>query len=337
MTRFSSACIVRRRSGATALGVVLTLGGCSEAPLPEEAPSLSDDGVSFVVFGDQPYSDADVEAFPGLVAEVNETGAPFVIHVGDIKGGSAACTDSIVVGRREMYRAFEAPMAFTPGDNEWTDCHRAGDDPLERLALLRTAFFGEEGLPLPEGAVVQGGPSGDGSEFVENIRWVHEGIVFATAHVVGSANGLEDYDGRTEADDQEVARRSDAVGRWVEETFGEARRIDASAVVIAAHADVRFDRAARGDTPAEYRHFLEPLEAGARAFEGPVLLLQGDTHSCVFDQPAFDEGSEPLDNFWRLRVAGGEQQTGWFAVTLRPDAATPIEVRPRMLRGICGL
>ena len=335
MIRFSSPRVVRRRSGAAVLGVILTLGGCS-AP-PEEAPTDREDGVSFVVFGDQPYTDADVDAFPGVVAEVNETGAPFVIHVGDIKGGSAACTDAVVVGRREMYRGFAAPMAFTPGDNEWTDCHRAGGRPLERLAFLRDAFFGDDGLPFPPGAVVQGGPSGDGSEFVENIRWVHEDVVFATAHVVGSMNGLEEFEGRREEDDAEVARRSEAVGRWVEATFGEARRIDAAAVVVAAHADVRFDRVARGDAPAEYRHFLEPLEAGARAFDGPVLLLQGDTHSCVFDRPAFDEGAGPLENFWRLRVAGGELQTGWFSVTLRPGSATPIEVRPRMLRGVCTL
>ncbi len=35
-------------------------------------------------------------------------------------------------------------LVYTPGDNEWTDCHRSNNgkyDPLERLAALRNGFF----------------------------------------------------------------------------------------------------------------------------------------------------------------------------------------------------
>lgn len=327
-----------RRQLALAL---LVLAACADT-VTEEPPATPQEGISFVVFGDQPYSDADVAAFPGVVAEVNETDTPFVIHVGDIKGGSAACTDSVVTGRREMYRGFAAPMVFTPGDNEWTDCHRAGGSPLERLAFLREAFWGSDGLPLPSGTTQQGALSsaaGEGlhGEFVENVRWVHENVVFATAHVVGSENAAEDFDGRTEADDSEVRRREAAVAAWVDETFAHAQELGADAVVIAAHADVRFDRAARGGQDPAYTHFLAPLEAGASSFDGPVLLLQGDTHSCLFDKPVFGPDQEPLDNFWRLRVAGGDNQTGWFMVNLRPGDEDAVRVAPRMLRGVCRL
>ena len=316
--------------------VTLLLAVCAASCAPEAPPPAAPaDGVSFVVFGDQPYTDRDVATFPGLIAEVNETDVPFVIHVGDIKGGGDACTDSVVVGRREMYRGFDAPMAFTPGDNEWTDCHRAGGNPLERLNFLRDAFYGPEGLPAPEGAVSQGGAGGAYDAFVENLRWVHDGVVFATAHVVGSENGAEDFDGRTADDDAEVERRSEAVAAWVDATFEEAARLGADAVVIAAHADVRFDVAARGPQAAPFRHFLGPLEAGARAFDGPVLLLQGDTHSCLFDQPRFAPDRDAPPNFWRLRVPGGGNQTGWILVTLRPGADSPVTPVPRMLRGSC--
>lgn len=320
---------------------LLALAACVDSSA-QEAPPTPEEGISFVVFGDQPYSDADVAAFPGVVAEVNETGTPFVIHVGDIKGGSAACTDSVVTGRRDMYREFDSPMVFTPGDNEWTDCHRAGGSPLERLAFLRDAFWGADGLLLPTGTVHQGRvhPSsgvGPHAEFVENVRWVHGNVVFATAHVVGSDNAAEDFEGRTEADDAEVERREAAVAAWIEATFAEARELNADAVVIAAHADVRFDRAARGGQDPAYAHFLQPLEAGTRSFDGPVLLLGGDTHSCLFDKPAFGPGQEPLENFWRLRVAGGDSQTGWFMVNLRPGDEDAVRVAPRMLRGVCRL
>ncbi|MDT8369899.1 MAG: hypothetical protein RQ745_11875 [Longimicrobiales bacterium] len=316
--------------------LLATLTACVDSSA-QEIPTMPTEGVSFVVFGDQPYIDADLAAFPGLVAEVNATGTPFVIHLGDIKRGGTACTDSVIVGRRELYRGFRAPVAFTPGDNEWADCHRGGDAPLERLAFLREAFYGAEGLPLPPGVVRQGGGEGPYAEFVENLRWVHRNVVFATAHVVGSDNGRDDFDDRTEADDAEVVRREAAVRAWVEETFDEARRIGADAVVIAEHADLRFDRAARSRQDPAFTHLLEPLEAGARAFDGPVLLLQGDLHSCFFDKPVFHRGEEPLDNFWRLRVSGGPMQTGWFMVNIRPDEPDAVRVAPRMLRGFCRL
>lgn len=290
-----------------------------------------------MVFGDQPYSDRDVATFPGVIAEVNATDVPFVIHVGDIKAGGDACTDSVVTARRELYRRFDAPMVFTPGDNEWTDCHRAGDAPLERLAFLREAFYGGEGLPLPDGAVSQGEATGPHAEFVENVRWSRDGVVFATAHVVGSNNGRAPFDGRTDADDAEVARREAAVAAWVNETFAEAARTAADAVVIAAHADVRFDVAARGEPHPAFAHFLDALESGARSFDGPVLLLQGDTHSCLFDRPRFSPDEAAPDNLWRLRAPGGANQTGWLLVTLRADSATPVVVTPRMLRGTCRL
>jgi hypothetical protein len=329
--------IGRSRPRIAPLAACVLLAACV-APASTPPPSAPSDGVSFVVFGDQPYTDQDVQTFGGLVEEVNQADVPFVIHVGDIKAGGDACTDALLIGRRELYRAFDPPMAFTPGDNEWTDCHGAGGNPLGRLAFLRDAYFvGPEALPLPDGAVSQARGEGPHGEFVENVRWIHGNVVFATAHVVGSDNARGDYSGRTAADDAAVARREAAVAAWVEQTFEEAERIGADAVVIAAHADVRFDVAARGEQAAPFRHFLAPLEAGVLKFGGPVLLLQGDTHSCLFDQPRFAPDREPPANFRRLRVPGGANQTGWLMVTLRPGDDAPVSVTPRMLRGACRL
>ena len=45
---------------------------------------------------------------------------------------------------REQFDRFEMPLLYTPGDNEWTDCHRpaAGTyNPLERLDAVREAFL----------------------------------------------------------------------------------------------------------------------------------------------------------------------------------------------------
>ena len=40
--------------------------------------------------------------------------------------------------------SFTSALVYTPGDNEWTDCHRllAGAyDPLDRLHFIRTHYF----------------------------------------------------------------------------------------------------------------------------------------------------------------------------------------------------
>ena len=42
-------------------------------------------------------------------------------------------------------------VVLTPGDNEWTDCHRvaAGEyQPLERLAKLREVFYPVPGMTI---------------------------------------------------------------------------------------------------------------------------------------------------------------------------------------------
>lgn len=67
----------------------------------------------------------------------------FVVHDGDVESGSSLCDDETFVLRKECFDAFAHPFVFVPGDNEWTDCHRAnngGYDPLERLARGSPAF-----------------------------------------------------------------------------------------------------------------------------------------------------------------------------------------------------
>ena len=54
-----------------------------------------------------------------------------------------ALRDAVFQNRFDLFNEFRAPFIFVPGDNEWTDCHRAnngGYDPLERLERLWTMF-----------------------------------------------------------------------------------------------------------------------------------------------------------------------------------------------------
>src|SRR3954471_9391447 len=143
--------------------------------------------VHYAVIGDTPYGDAQIADFPGDVAEINaDPDVSLTLHVGDIKNGSSLCDTSYFELIRKDFDGFADPFVYTPGDNEWTDCHRAnngGYQPTERLDAIRRTFFPVHGRTLgrsAEAVVYQS------DAYPENVRWAQSGVTFAVAHVVGS-------------------------------------------------------------------------------------------------------------------------------------------------------
>jgi hypothetical protein len=118
---------------AVALTLALAAGHAAAAPF------------TFVAIGDMPYRvPDDYGRLERLIAAVNKAAPAFTVHVGDIKSGSTPCSDESFQKVKGYFDSFEEPLVYTPGDNEWTDCHRpaaGGFDPLERLAKLRSMFF----------------------------------------------------------------------------------------------------------------------------------------------------------------------------------------------------
>ena len=101
---------------------------------------------SFVALGDLPYGDTRrVEnRYLKLIYSINARSPAFSIHVGDFKTGSSECSDAEFKKQFEYFNLFQNALIYTPGDNDWTDCHRfigAFDNPLERLRALRGRFF----------------------------------------------------------------------------------------------------------------------------------------------------------------------------------------------------
>ena len=75
-------------------------------------------------------------------------------------------------------------------------------NPLERLQALRATFY-KPGLSLgkqPLSLLNQSATTPAFAKFVENQRWVHQGVVFATLHIVGSNNNFEVRDPRAVAE-----------------------------------------------------------------------------------------------------------------------------------------
>src|SRR5207342_425963 len=109
---------------------------------------------SFAAIGDVPYEPVangrqvyPVPQYEHVIAHINsDPSIEFTIHIGDIKAGNTLCEDAVYFANFAYFNTFVNPVIFTPGDNEWTDCHRAnngGMNPLDRLALIRGLFFSD--------------------------------------------------------------------------------------------------------------------------------------------------------------------------------------------------
>lgn len=287
------------------------------APLEADA-----DPITFVALGDMPYNlPEDNYRFARLIDAINHAKPAFSVHVGDIKGGGSPCTDAAFRKIYNDFARFEAPLIYTPGDNEWTDCYRksAGRyDPLERLAALRKLFF-PDGNSLGKIKLPMKLQSDDPNyaEFVENRRWSMDGVLFATLHVVGSNNNL----GRDNRMDEEFRSRNRATRAWLDDTYAEAVRSGAKVLVLFMQADPLLEYPFPVRTG--FNDLIAALELHAGAWRKPTLLVHGDTHQFYVDRPLRPVGeSERLLGFVRLEVPGASTVEA-VRVTIDPDLPQP--------------
>jgi hypothetical protein len=317
-----------RAAGLGAVGLGMTgLGN------PARAQPAAAGAVDFIALGDMPYG-PDLMAGPvyrSLIDRINHLGLPFAIHVGDFKDGNAACSDAEYQRQWQHFQRFAGALVYTPGDNDWLDCHRRGDDPLARLQALRRRFFAEaQSLgqrPIPLERQPDSMPAH--AAYRENQRWQHQGVVFATFHTVGPTNGFHADSAAVRA---EAQWREAANSAWIADSFGLARCSGARALVLATQAEsLAYDRrdgprraSLRPDYPA-IAHALLPL---ADAAPHPVLLVHGDTHVFTFDRPFETAQGRPITNLWRLQVFG-EPQVHAVQVRVQPELASmPFDCAP---------
>jgi hypothetical protein len=280
----------------------------------------------FVALGDMPYKIPDDYAkFDRLIQAINAAKPVFSIHVGDIKSGGSPCSDENFRKVFDQFATFEQPLVYTPGDNEWTDCHRqqAGAyDPLERLAKVRQMFFpdpaqslGRAKLPVESQARAMPDKF---AKYVENARFAHNGVLFATVHVVASNNNFEPGAPETA---MEHFERDAANVAWIDDTFRTARETGAKAVVLAWQADVQ-DILQKWPTMPRASGFVKTVQAverGAKSFAKPILIVHGDEHQ--FQVGSFlDTSKKPIPNVLRLEVMG-ETHVPAVRVLVDPDSA----------------
>jgi len=299
-------------------------GPKAPAPLPPGC-------FAFGVFGDGPYRVWEEGRFRRLVRDVDGADLAWLFHIGDIFW--YPCSDGHYNEMLAKMNAIQHPVVYTPGDNEWTDCHEglAGDfQPLERLARLRATFFSDPSRTLgtrPMRVVSQAADPAH-AEFVENVRWVRGGFVCATIHVVGSGDAAEAFPGRTAEDDAEVVRRQDAAVAWLEEAFAVAHADSLKGVILAMHAEPGFARAENAD----FGRLVNRLRELVLGFDGQVLLLHGDGHTFVVDHPLWDPPlrPDPIDTFTRIETFGSPD-IGWVRVVVDSVNGRIVDVEPRLV------
>ena len=308
-------------AAAAALAAAL-LAGCADPP---PAAPLPPNAFAFGILGDSPYFPTEQQPYRRALADVGRTDLAFFLHVGDLWG--FGCADELYRQRLAELNAIPHAVIYTPGDNEWTDCHKeseGGYDPLERLALLRRTFFTRPEQSLGRTPIAL---ESQGGEFPENARWRKGGFVFATVHMVGSVNGMKEYGGRPSAADAESARRMQAGIAWMRAAFDTARATGAQGVVIAFHAEIGLVN--QYESREGFEPFIAALQHESATFPGQVIAIHGDSHQMRVDHPRMIAGDST--RFTRIETFGSPR-VGWVRVVIDSVAGKIVTVEPRSFR-----
>lgn len=245
--------------------------------------------------GDLPYSQAQANLLDDMIDRINAERLAFVVHVGDITSGRGPCGDEWMQARRAQFERFKAPFVLLPGDNDWTDCHREGMDPRERLENWRRLFC----VPVALDSFVRQ------HKYCENVRWIAGNRVFVGLNVQGSNNNLD-------RDPAEMGERMAEVFAWLDEAARLAQGRDGLVVLMQANPFLK----PRFGGANGYDGILAKLRELGRAMPGRVLLVNGDTHQYKDD--------EPLPGLRRVEVYGWPHLR-WLRATLRGKT---VEVEP---------
>ncbi|HEX3121777.1 MAG TPA: hypothetical protein VHQ21_00620 [Rhodanobacteraceae bacterium] len=343
---------------ATALlGATLTTSAALAEPPFWLFPNSEDTPpITIAVFGDWPYAQLLLDNAALLTGSINaDTDVSLVVHVGDIHSGSMPCTSAGILPaiatadpgwNQKIYfqfQQFERPVVYTPGDNEWSDCHKSkqfgSGAPLKELASVRSLFFARPGhsLGLSDKTLLSQAkffdPSHPGdAAYVENVMWMDGKVAFATFNMPGGSNNDTAPWSAPFADPAaqaaEVAARTGANNRWLQSTFDVAQDNHARAIVIILQADM-WDPAALvsagGSGLDQYTSFVQELADLTVKFAEPVLLLNGDTHVYFEDQPLANPASntgvihhtQPVPNLMRVVVQGSTTAPSeWLRLTI---------------------
>ncbi len=315
-------------------------------------------GYEVGLVGDMPYGGYGRALYPNVIADLNAHDLAFSIFDGDTKNGSESCFadphtpaatataetalstapyagiagftqgQDVYKYALDLFAQYRRPVVYLPGDNEWTDCDRNTltnrSDSVDRLDYLRRLSYptaqslGQSTLTLTR----------QSAAYPENVRWVQGPVTYVGLNVTGSDNNWIDpanaaKDGPAAQGQQEYTARNAANLAWLRTSFAAAKASGSRGVLIAMQADM-------WDPLATQKHFQDTKDELVRqvtAFAGPVVLVNGDSHSFQLDKPLTDAattnaagrpGSNIIQNFTRVTTFG-DLQYHWVSMTVDPQ------------------
>ena len=310
-------------------GSVLMTAAAGQAGNGNPFNPRSGNVLTVAVYGDAPYGltptdDSQTLATPAFIESINaDPKVDLVLHVGDIHSGKQFCTEAYDRTIFELWKAYKDPVIYTPGDNEWTDCNKAGEgggaynkttkqidyvldgnghpadyakgDPIANLDLIRDIFFsvpgqslgGRKKSVLSQSAAFDPAHPTD-AEYVENVMWEESNTMFVAINLPGGSNNDTDVwyaaPTATAAQLAETANRTGADLRWLEAAFTRAAADGVGAVLIEAQADM-WDAEKGAAHQAQFEPFVAKIAELTQAFGKPVLMFNGDSHVYKSDNP----------------------------------------------------
>ena len=278
----------------------------------------SNNTLTLAVYGDSPYGTSptdrtETDLTAAFIASINrDPKVDLVLHVGDIHSGSQFCTVAYDQEIFSLWTAFKNPLIYTPGDNEWSDCHKTKEggnvvangspvdfgngDPIANLGLVRSIFFSNPGYALGgrnkrvlSQAEVWNPASPTDVNYVENVMWDQSKVLFVTLNIPGGSNNDADVwfgaATATAAQSNEMTQRTTANLHWLDAAFAQAEHDGVGAIVIQSQADM-WDRDGKDVSHiANYEPFIASIASHTSAFGKPVLLFEGDSHHYRSDNP----------------------------------------------------
>ena len=299
--------------GMIAVALTIAVAGAAAGTNPNT--------LTLAVFGDSPYlapafpPHAEFNATPAFIETINaDPSVQAVVQVGDIHSGSEPCTAAYDHSIYNLWTRFDKPLIYTPGDNEWSDCTKAKEEPgsdndnvvthpdlpLENLALIRQIFFAYPGWTLglhPIQVISQANAYDHAfpadAQFVENVMWEQSKTVFVTINVPGGSNNdIDPWYAKTHTspwnpDQQtEMDQRTSADVRWLNAAFALAEAGNAHSVVIVGQSDMWDTGDALGPShQTNYEPIIAAMASNAVTYKKPVLYLNGDSHVYRSDNP----------------------------------------------------
>lgn len=338
----------------TLLTAALLISANAIADQSHDKEHKHNDRFALALVGDGPYGVDQEIKWDKLIADINaDDSVKFTIHIGDIKAGGERCDDSLLISRFNQLQQLDGPLVYTPGDNEWTDCHRTNNGsylPTERLAFIRNIFFPYPGRTTGGKAMrVETEASLPGFEqFVENTLFKKGDVVFATIHVVGSNNNLKPWNQLPEGDHPaermaEYNNREQANLAWLKRVFEVANNSRARGIMISMQADPNFDIDPEDtNNRSGFNAILDTLAEKTLAYGRPVLLAHGDSHIYRADKPRLvpyyqvDGGTSPeadivkVPNLTRVE-SFGDHDNHWVKIIVDSSSKEVFSIVPQVV------